>query len=65
MANFNRKEFGERLRKIRKEKGLTQENLARVIGKTESTIGRFESGVLLPSAEEIYLLYFFAFLRLV
>ena len=56
MANFNRKEFGERLRKIRKEKGLTQENLARVIGKTESTIGRFESGFLLPSAEEIYLL---------
>ena len=41
MTNFNRKEFGERLRKIRKEKGLTQENLARVIGKTESTIGRF------------------------
>lgn len=56
MANFNRKEFGERLRKLRKEKGLTQENLARVIGKNESTIGRFESGFLLPNAEEIYLL---------
>lgn len=56
MAEFNRKEFGERLRKIRKEKGLTQDNLARVIGKDETTIGRFESGRLLPNAEEIYLI---------
>lgn len=56
MAEFNRKEFGERLRKFRKDKGLTQENLARVIKKNETTIGRFESGLLVPNAEEIYLM---------
>ena len=33
MAEFNRKEFAERLKKFRKEKGLSQENLAMAIGK--------------------------------
>ena len=56
MAEFNRNEFGEKLRKFRKEKGYSQENLARVIGKDIATISRFESGVLLPNAEEIYLM---------
>ena len=56
MAEFNRNEFGERLKKFRKEKGFSQENLARVIGKDIATISRFESGMLLPNAEEIYLL---------
>ena len=54
MAEFNRNEFGERLKKFRKEKGFSQENLARVIGKDIATISRFESGMLLPNAEEIY-----------
>lgn len=56
MAEFNRKEFGERLKKFRKEKGLSQENLAYAIGKTKPTICRFENGQLLPNAEEIYLI---------
>ncbi len=56
MAEFNRKDFGERLRKFRKEKGLSQENLANAINKNATTIGRFESGKLIPNAEEIYLL---------
>lgn len=56
MPIFDKKEFGERLRKFRKEKGLSQENLANVIGKNATTIGRFEKGKLLPDAEQIYLL---------
>ena len=39
MAEFNKREFGERLRKFRKQKGLSQENLARIIGKNATTIG--------------------------
>ena len=56
MAEFNRKEFAERLKKFRKEKGLSQENLAMAIGKNSSTIARFESGRLIPDAEQIFLL---------
>lgn len=56
MPIFNKKDFGERLKKFRKEKGLSQENLANAIGKNATTIGRFESGKLLPDAEQIYLL---------
>ena len=56
MAEFNRKEFGERLKQLRKDKGLSQENLARAIRKNKATISRMESGRLLPNAEEIYLL---------
>lgn len=56
MAEFNRKEFAERLKKFRKEKGLSQENLAMSIGKNSSTIARFESGRLIPDAEQIFLL---------
>ncbi len=56
MPIFNKKDFGERLKKFRKEKGLSQENLANAIGKNATTIGRFENGKLLPDAEQIYLL---------
>ena len=56
MTEFNRKEFGERLKKFRKNKGLSQENLAKTIGKNATTIGRYENGKLIPNAEEIFLL---------
>ena len=56
MVEFNKKEFGEKLKKFRKEKGLSQENLARIIKKNATTIGRFENGKLIPNAEEIFLL---------
>ena len=56
MAEFNREVFGENLKRYRKEKGFSQENLAKVINKDIATISRFESGRLLPNAEEIYLL---------
>ena len=56
MAEFNKKEFGEKLKRFRKDKGLSQENLAKAIGKNATTIGRFESGKLIPNAEQIFLL---------
>lgn len=56
MPKFNKVEFGERLKKFRKDKGLSQENLATVINKNASTIGRYESGTLIPDAEDIFLM---------
>lgn len=56
MPKFNKEEFGNNLKKARKNKGLTQENLGRVIGKNATTIGRFETGTLIPNAEEISLM---------
>ncbi len=56
MTEFNKKEFGERLREFRKAKGLSQENLAMIIGKNATTIGRFENGQLIPDAEQIFLM---------
>lgn len=53
MATFNKKAFGERLKKIRKQKGLTQENLANSLNVNPATISRFESGRLLPDIEQI------------
>lgn len=56
MAEFNRQEFAERLKKFRKDKGLSQENLAQAINKDTATISRFESGKLIPDAEQITLM---------
>lgn len=36
--------IGERLRKIRKEKNITQEELANILNTTHSTISAYESG---------------------
>lgn len=36
--------FGERLRQIRRERGLTQKQFAEKIGSTERGIQRYESG---------------------
>lgn len=56
MAEFNRKEFGENIRKYRKAMGLSQENLARAIGKDFTTISRYEKGDVIPNAEDIKLI---------
>lgn len=56
MAEFNKKEFGEKLRNARKSKGLSLENIGKAIGKNATTVGRYESGEILPDAEQIYLL---------
>lgn len=44
--------FGEILRKLRKERGITQEELARIIGVERSSIGKYEGkSKVLPSDE--------------
>lgn len=45
--------FGENLRKLRKEKNLTQKQLAEHLGVTARTIGYYESGQRFPSPETI------------
>lgn len=56
MSNFDRKEFGRNIRKFRKAKDLSQENLAMTLHKTPATIARYENGEILPNAEQIHLL---------
>lgn len=56
MSNFDKKSFGENLRKFRKAKGLSLENLAMILDKTSATIARYETGDILPNAEQIYLI---------
>lgn len=56
MTSFNKKEFGENLRKARKEKGLSLDNIAYIIGKNATTVGRYEKGEIVPDAEQISLI---------
>lgn len=46
--------IGLNIKKYRKEKGLTQEELASKIGKSTITIRKYESGDILPSINNIY-----------
>lgn len=46
-------EFGERLKKLRKEKRLTQKQLATMIGVQHSVISFYEVGDRIPSVEVI------------
>ncbi|HTK18280.1 MAG TPA: helix-turn-helix transcriptional regulator [Mucilaginibacter sp.] len=43
------KDLGERIRTIRKEKGITQLQLAHSIGKDQQSIQRLEAGNINPS----------------
>lgn len=56
MHGFNKKDFGENIKKFRKIKGLSQENLAMAIGKTPATVARYEAGEITPNAEQIYMI---------
>ena len=56
MSNFDKKEFGNNIRKFRKAKGLSQENLAMILNKTPATIARYETGEIIPNAEQIHLI---------
>jgi transcriptional regulator with XRE-family HTH domain len=49
MVTILNKEIGERLRKIRKEKALTQKELSKRVGIDYSYIGKIERGEQLPS----------------
>jgi putative transcriptional regulator len=43
------KKLGERVREIRKEKGMSQAQLAHTIGKDQQSIQRLEAGNINPS----------------
>jgi putative transcriptional regulator len=43
------KNLGERIRKIREEKGITQKQLAHTINKDQQSIQRLEAGKINPS----------------
>ena len=56
MVEFDNKEFGERIKNYRIKAELSQENLAQILGKNQSTIVRYEKGQILPDARDIYLI---------
>lgn len=56
MSNFNAKQFGENLKKARKNKGLSLDNLGKIINKNPTTIGRYEKGEVIPNVQDISLL---------
>ena len=45
--------FGEAIRKLRKDKKVTQAALAEMLGLTQQTIGKWETGVATPSLDVI------------
>lgn len=53
MAEFDSKDFGERLRNYRIKKGLSQENIAESLNKNKATISRYEKGEVLPDVRDI------------
>ena len=56
MADFDSKDFGERLRNYRIQKGLSQENVATSLGKNKTTVSRYESGEILPDVKDVSIL---------
>lgn len=48
--------FGENLRKLRKENGLTQQDLAKKAGVSQQLIGHYENGIRAPKLEKAILL---------
>ncbi len=56
MGKFNKEEFGNRIKEARKTKGLSTDNLAMMINKSQSMIVRYEKGDVLPDAETISLI---------
>lgn len=56
--------FPDKLKKLRKEKGLTQEELASKIFVSRSLIARYENGSVMPSKENLEKLSLFFNLRL-
>ena len=51
MYDINNIEFGKRLKELRKEKGMTLEEVAKAIYKSKPTIYKYEEGLLEPNLE--------------
>ena len=46
----------QRLRKLRKDHGISQRALAELLGISQQTYSRYERGQLIPSVETVYVL---------
>lgn len=46
--------FCERLKELRLEKGLSTTALGKILNVSNSTISRWESGIIIPSIEHLY-----------
>ena len=51
---FNVNILGENLKRLRKSKGLSQENIASIIGVTQPCIARYEKGLIEISTSNLY-----------
>jgi len=56
MENVNREKIAEFLLKLRKENGLTQEQMAKIMYVSEKTIRNWEQGKTLPSMEDLVMI---------
>lgn len=45
--------FGDSLKKVRRQSGLSQSDIAKAVGKNQSTIARYEQGKLSPTLDDI------------
>ena len=45
--------FSQRLKELRKQRKITQETLAKIIGVERSSIGKYESSTTIPSNETL------------
>jgi len=51
-----KRQFGEKLRRLRREKGLSQEKLAQKSKASRAYIGHLEAGTRTPSFRQLYFL---------
>jgi transcriptional regulator with XRE-family HTH domain len=54
MKKFNVKEFGEKVKYLRKESGIGQNSLAEILDVSNASISYWETGKQLPSAEAVF-----------
>jgi len=52
-VDFDKESLGERLARIREERGLTQKEVARRTGQIQTLVSDYERGRLLPAADMI------------
>lgn len=48
---LKKNKFAKRLRFLRKQKGMTQKDIAKIVGTTDNAIGNYERGSRMPDAE--------------
>lgn len=53
VENMNLTEIGKFIAELRKEQGLTQEQLGEMLGVSNKTVSRWETGIYLPPADAL------------